>query len=1694
MASPLDFPSSEVFRKKLIVRNLVPYKKTPGLPSPPFQYEVIQRDLSPVDSNDALIDTPVLANGLYPLNQYGADGGYKQVRDVNILQNTRSNEGEYGYQDANIIDEGFIAAQTGFPGVAPAWKPLNAYASTDQLTDAAGFFGSLEILTQNNGRSTNAQPYPNFNSSSYSTISLMLNPDPQGSNGLLSSDSYLAKLGATNLKKQIEYNIGREIRRNTLGRANFLNVNGGEDILAFINGRVPLLEPNFTITEGSTLIGAAAGLLNRISGSYAPFSVIPGQYFDPQINSGIPTTGQQLARAFLGANAAAGLGRFFARLNSQSNLRGSQLFLENTGGGQRSQLFKNLDYNLYKPGYDRPIFDRVAGALQGRNTNNGEYYIGSVKTEPSQVFSPSGDVPVDQFGREIQAPVYGPQELAQLYEGPGQALNLGANGPTYSSGGDIVGGFTWVSPKFKGNAGKYVGLGGDPIAEDPDFRPSAYQPTESTEFQFRQGSIMDDTQRIIDSQPRGGRRLQHVGNAIDQVSKVFNDGYKEITKGSRVRRYIGEIGAEVGIEYCRIFQKDTPYLQYNDLQKTDGITTEGRRFAYSIFDKTYNLNIAPNKREGGQDSTNLIGGPEGYAKKYMFSLENLAWRTSNRPGLTVSDLPVCERGPNGGRVMWFPPYGLQFNESVRASFKSTDFIGRPEPVFTYSNTSRSGTLNWKIVVDHPSVLNMLVNRVLNDTTLKQRADEILDSFFAGCRKYDLYELARKYYTVNPNDIFEIQQRLETKNVTREEVQYYTRTIQSGGFNTTNGGTAGVSTIAGSSSSQVANSGYNYQSIVNFGFYYDNDIPKPPPALPSSFQGYWDAYTSQSNKSKYQSKSTPLGQATNVANFFTQVVEGNKQAIDVALRSLSDDLTNDPSATATILLEGTASAPQKVDYNQRLSVRRNDAVIQYIASIGNLGSLIQNKQLFLQQRASGETSTVTVKGVNQTENFGTYNCASVVDGADNLSSDELIYTINAMACRRTSIANISYNPSTKIEEVTSNDEIPFYNTEIIESRTPRTTVEQTIVEETVFRDNITKRVLRNLLSECDYFEVIKQETPMVYDSLKEKLKFFHPAFHSITPEGLNSRLTFLQQCMRPGDTIPTVKVDKQGNSSLQYNNAVNTSFGAPPVLILRVGDFFHSKIIPENLSINYEDLDLNPEGIGVQPMIANVSLSFQFVGGQGLKESIDKLQNALSFNFYANTEIYDDRADATDDSYKVIDQDFIKDFGLQVPPPTINQVQTTQPQNNLETIGRILTTTNTPTGDIGTIQYKDFMALLSVQTQNYFATVNNKMKDLNLQYNNGLRQQFSFSRNYTDGELLATGTNFNVPLFGKSAQLERDINIVFKDFKDNIDSDTEGFISYLINDVGIFSNKTLRNIKRNYKDFIDNFRGTYQNGATSILQSLVDTQTSYIQVLSRANVIPFRANTFGPDTGTDGFQRTDGNVVVLDVSGTTAISPSSLGVSNTLEELIKDIGIVGSALTQFNEVIQSEYTANVNGQSYTGYFAYDTGIQVQIKPDVFIPFTSGNTFWTQSNKRQYFILAQEIIDENKYNSFKNSLIGNLQGNSGALGNLTFEQVSQTFDNYWRGVARPAYVSENQATQLFLDDFQANALAGGKTNFIVFTPYNLNKERVFTYEKLLQPTSEQVQLIKGLGQKNNVNTDNSSWATKFGDVIIGKAQLL
>lgn len=158
-------------------------------------------------------------------------------------------------------------------------------------------------------------------------------------------------------------------------------------------------------------------------------------------------------------------------------------------------------------------------------------------------------------------------------------------------------------------------------------------------------------------------------------------------------------------------------------------------------------------------------------------------------------------------------------------------------------------------------------------------------------------------------------------------------------------------------------------------------------------------------------------------------------------------------------------------------------------------------------------------------------------------------------------------------------------------------------------------------EYRFFKVLKEKSPSIFEQLKEKIKYFDPAFHSMTPEGFNGRLNFLHQCTRQGNTIGA-------SDSNNAKTATNLAFGRPPICVLRLGDFYYTEIVITNMTITYDPLqwDLNSEGIGVQPLIANINLTFNFIGGSDLAGPIKRLQNAMSFNYYANTEVYDNRAD------------------------------------------------------------------------------------------------------------------------------------------------------------------------------------------------------------------------------------------------------------------------------------------------------------------------------------------------------------------------------------------------------------------------------------------------------------------------------------
>jgi hypothetical protein len=1245
-------------------------------------------------------------------------------------------------------------------------------------------------------------------------------------------------------------------------------------------GQQPFFTKNWRITVPENPITAAVTLANRLTGTYFPVSFIPGDYFDesfidnPQTEAAL-NVANNLTGGFLGPI-----------LNKFKNP--SEIFVANTGFGQRSVLFSSLDYNKYRPAYNRGIIQGAASAIDRLfnqdKSQSGSYYVGSQNSEPSQIDAPANQVPIGKNGKQIQTIVYGPQELGILYEGNEAQLQFGLKGKSYTDGGGIDGQFVWTSPKYKDNAGFKVGPGGVPTRLDNEFETikSDYGRYQSTDIDFKGDSILDKTQRLIDSadQVQGQARLKHVGNAINQVSKVFNDGYKEMTKGSMVLSYTDQAdGSQAGIEYCRVFQKDTPYFTYADLQKSDGITTEGRKFSYSVLDKTYNLNIAPIKNPG---STNIV---DNKVKKYMFSIENLAWRTSDRPGFTYDDLPVCEKGPNGGRVMWFPPYDISFSDDSTPDFSSTNFLGRPEPIYTYKNTSRKGSISWKIVVDHPAIMNTIIQKQLAGVA-KQRVDSIVDSFFAGCTKYDMYELGIKFNTIPTRDLFTYQQILNNPRLTNEElgqvafeIPVESEVVTTGNAENATGQNNGVgSTGTVTNGTSTLQDSDILKEFINNAFYFENDCPEcyGTYATTSSkpFDSWYDSYIPKQSTT-YVTKAPAtvyVGSESytkeGVQTFFNGVIKENFNKLKGEFLTKLKEVIIDKGGTVELTLVGSASAPATVGYNKKLSQRRVDSVQKWFKNqkLGDkLISELPADKFNIKIATSGETEVVTV-GESVGGNGKPINCTTNItitpsvnpSGGDiaGVSSNSAAqwWSVPAMACRRVALSDIKVKVPVVPKPPDGNTDDGNSGTNgtsgiKIETNTGTTTIKPSpnLRIEQKIKEGISKKILRFLFSECDYFEVIKESDPMIYDSIKQKIKYFNPAFHSTTPEGLNARLTFLNQCMRPGQTIPVIGPDGRP----KYNDALNTSFGAPPILILRMGDFYNSKIVPTSLSIAYDPItfDLNPEGIGVQPMIAKITMAFNFIGGHGLKEPVEELQNALSFNYYANTEIYDERATATE-STEARDKYMVEKILANQPKVTTASVVNQIPKRGGEAIGTI-------SGEED-IDYTKFVNDYWNSTKEYFDAYINTNATIGKNYNIGILDLLYTDRDYSKGTAEFTPV-IEVPIYGKPSNIEDKLDKLFNKVNTDISQRNDPFMKVVVANDQLITNGDKREIENKLKEYVTGIKTDFITNVSNSVNDLVLLQQDYIQYIRKANLVLSK---------TDGIMNSNNEPDVYDISGDT----------------------------------------------------------------------------------------------------------------------------------------------------------------------------------------------------------------------------------
>ena len=646
----------------------------------------------------------------------------------------------------------------------------------------------------------------------------------------------------------------------------------------------------------------------------------------------------------------------------------------------------------------------------------------------------------------------------------------------------------------------------------------------------------------------------------------------------RIRPFVGDDGKPLSLSETQ--------SNYGLMRPEEGLT---RLNDYSVLGADGFVKITPTHDNGKlvQEADKL--------KNYMFSIENLAWRdvTKNE---TSKALSKEQRGPNGGRIMWFPPYNLKFSENVNVNWNANSFIGRGEEIYTYTNTVRSGTLDFTLLIDHPSILNKW-RGTSKDVEEKEKRERDLLRFFAGCG--------------NLNDEVEAQKPVkETETPTVEEIPlttpeptFYSKDI------------AYVIFFPNDFSAKDYVNNGNLDDAITILESYNGG---------GSYDGRDESYKHEILQS-YNLESKGFKPSDYKENIKRQLL--SEYGDDIEIKFFSD-------------LEDIASNFQGSTIFGHPSVNceiKNVTVKGFASSHGyesNNRDLCNRRRTFIQKLIEYKCQELSEANVEYVKLEGSTISVPDIDGREDVNSlnakiARAAYAVVSVSWKE---ENIAYNAPSEGTNFSVNGQnlSTEYKTKKA-SDTIATASSVTYTEEDYTYDN-----------EYLYFANVRGDE-MIYKNILDKVRYFDPAYHSITPEGFNARLTFLHQCTRQGPTnavtsgrVKGKETDESGNTltngSPDYLKfAGNLSFGRAPYCILRIGDFFNTKICIDSMSINYDNnggvqWDLNPEGVGVQPMYANISISFKFLGGQDITKPIERLQNAVTANYYANASVYSRHAD------------------------------------------------------------------------------------------------------------------------------------------------------------------------------------------------------------------------------------------------------------------------------------------------------------------------------------------------------------------------------------------------------------------------------------------------------------------------------------
>jgi hypothetical protein len=539
---------------------------------------------------------------------------------------------------------------------------------------------------------------------------------------------------------------------------------------------------------------------------------------------------------------------------------------------------------------------------------------------------------------------------------------------------------------------------------------------------------------------------------------------------------------------------------------------------------------------------------------------------------------------------------VTIQETTTAQYESTVMVGRSEPMFAYQNSTRTATLTFTLLVDYPYQLKDIAYQGSN----KHKA--IAEFFAFGGNPSSMFANTPPVRDVPKkiNGIYTTKEIItgplklagpEEKTVPGKRIVFpndfpneneintaidllyttYEYEIQNGCLN----------------AKKEESNGFNNNIFVKTGVSGDSSLETTDPEylqlhkdlLPPGFSQY-----TATGRTNTDAPNGGGGSALNAVLYDIYKNVNNREYYDITITG---------GASKLFIEKPNSTMKEEPKYNTELGLRRAKAAMKLVRE--------RIKAMF-GQYPEEMNPKITVR-----LNEGTSSLTGLVGSTGSLLANRRSAEIEAMEESETIYSRYA-TIDIKRNNKTSGEVVPLTSEEDKKNIIK-------LDDDVRALTKVESNQKSNSSAQCVYNERGK-DTDAILNGFKSiSGNFLYPAFHSQTPEDFHRRLTFLQQCMRQGAAKRYDMTDENG-----ILRAKNSVFGRQPICILRIGDFFFTKVVINQLNIDYTDApwDMNPEGFGMQPMLAKITLQMNVIGGQSLVGPIDALQNALTFNYYANS--------------------------------------------------------------------------------------------------------------------------------------------------------------------------------------------------------------------------------------------------------------------------------------------------------------------------------------------------------------------------------------------------------------------------------------------------------------------------------------------